>query len=379
MLVYFFLTLVILFSYVYFQLIFVQGWRKMPEYQPLIRSPFTAKVSVLIAARNEEKRIGACIQSLLAQDYPADLLEIIILDNHSTDHTVEVARSFSSERLNVIRLADWLVEAKTFKKETLDFGIAKATGEIILTTDADTEVPAGWVSTMVAYMEQNQLVVCTGPVRLDSISSFIERYQSLDLAGLMVVTGGGQYFNKLISANGANFGFKKAIFYQVGGYNDNLQVASGDDLFLIQKINEQTPDRVGYLKSKQAVVTSRALKTFASFWAQRKRWASKSSGLPHRPTKRISILTFLNSVMLGMHVLLMVIYGLPFLKLFIIHFLAKSLADYRVLREGNKYLEQKFTYPEWILAFFFNPFYIVYTGFSTLRPGYIWKDRSVLK
>ena len=377
MLIYFSFTLVILGTYFYFQWLFTRAWKRLPVYHPPFRQNLSKKVTVLIPTRNEADHIEACIQSLLSQDYPASLFEIIVLDNHSTDNTVKLANKYCSDRIKVFSLDQVLPEAETFKKEVLQFGIAQAQGEIILTTDADCLFTQKWVRTMVGYLEQYQLKMVTGPVQLSGNNKFIERYQQLDFAGLMIITGGGHASKKLISANGANLAFRREAYYLVGEYADNSQWASGDDLFLIQKMFLLVPESTSFVKSSAAIVTTSSLPRFSAFWHQRKRWASKSSGLPHRPTHRMHQLIFLNSLLLCMHILLTILYGSAYFGLFIIHLALKSMADYLVLDEGNTFFGQNFTRWDWIRSFLFNPYYIVRTGFSTLLPGYEWKARKV--
>jgi cellulose synthase/poly-beta-1,6-N-acetylglucosamine synthase-like glycosyltransferase len=92
-------------------------------------------VSVIVPARNEESCLGACLQSLAAQTGVP--LEIIVVDDHSTDRTREIALSFSNQQVRVIE-AGPLPPAWTGKNNAVTAGARVATGEWLLFTDADT-------------------------------------------------------------------------------------------------------------------------------------------------------------------------------------------------------------------------------------------------
>ncbi len=101
-------------------------------------------VSIIIAARNEEKKIGKCIKSLISQTYPENKFEIIITDDHSTDNTVAVINSFQKENIRIINLADFTQNKilNSYKKKSIETALQFAKGELIVTTDADCIAPA---------------------------------------------------------------------------------------------------------------------------------------------------------------------------------------------------------------------------------------------
>jgi ABC-type multidrug transport system fused ATPase/permease subunit len=129
------------------------------------------KVSVIVAARNEEERIGQCVESLLRQKYPQ--LEIIVVDDNSTDGTPEILASLSNrggERLRVIRL-DAPVEGWLGKCFALQQGARLATGDFILFTDADVifEPPAISKAVALAMSEQADMVCVFPKLELKSL------------------------------------------------------------------------------------------------------------------------------------------------------------------------------------------------------------------
>ena len=121
------------------------------------------KVSVVVAARNEEKSITGLLESLALQDYPQELLEVIIVNDNSTDRTPIVVSEFISSRKGQpgarIRL---IYNPFSGKKRAMRYGIEKSGGEIILTTDADCIAGPGWVRSH---------ATCYGRARSESVSS----------------------------------------------------------------------------------------------------------------------------------------------------------------------------------------------------------------
>ena len=112
------------------------------------------QVSIIIAARNEEQNIGSCLQALADQSYPADRFEIIVVDDRSIDDTQRIVQSYCRQFANIrlIQVTE-LTQGISPKKNALQKGIESASGQIILTTDADCIPEPGWVTAMVSYFE----------------------------------------------------------------------------------------------------------------------------------------------------------------------------------------------------------------------------------
>ncbi len=139
-----------------------KGWIEIPCYQPSQKPeqnelPF---VSVIIAARNEEKNIGDCIQSIINQTYPQNKFEIIVTDDHSTDNTVSIIRAFQKENIRVIHLSDFIESKKlnSYKKKSIETALQFAKGELIVTTDADCIAPPKWIETLSSFYEEKSPV-----------------------------------------------------------------------------------------------------------------------------------------------------------------------------------------------------------------------------
>jgi cellulose synthase/poly-beta-1,6-N-acetylglucosamine synthase-like glycosyltransferase len=235
----------------------------------------THKVSVIIPARNESGSIGRCLRGVLQQDYPAHLLQVIVVNDHSEDDTRSIAQSIaeSDSRLLVLDLPSQ--QGTAYKKAAVTFGIAHATGDIILTTDADCSAGPGWVSAMAAHFDRGVGMV-SGPVMLTGPSLFA-KLQTLEFMGLIAVGGGSIAAGTPNMCNGANLAYRKDLFEALGGFKGVDGIASGDDEFLLHRMAKSGKGSIAFAKCKDAIVSTPAQSGLRSFITQRRRWVSKST------------------------------------------------------------------------------------------------------
>jgi cellulose synthase/poly-beta-1,6-N-acetylglucosamine synthase-like glycosyltransferase len=142
------ITILLLVPYVVLILYFRKSWMTIPEFvSSKILPQDLPFVSIIIAARNEEKDIRDCIQSIIDQTYPQNKFEIIVTDDYSTDGTVSIIQSFKKENILVIHLADFIENKNlnSYKKKSIETALQFAKGELIVTTDADCIAPKKWI------------------------------------------------------------------------------------------------------------------------------------------------------------------------------------------------------------------------------------------
>ncbi len=238
------------------------------------RSSVTPTVSVVVAARNEADNIGRCVESLRAQDYNSELYEVIVADDRSTDGTFAILGGLGASwpGLRMIRI-ERTPDGVSPKKHALAAAIAAATGDIILQTDADCAVPAGWISGMVRAFEPGVgFVAGIAPYREDPglLNSFV-RHEYLWNAALVsasIALGHGTH------ASGRNMGFRRDIFARLGGYGEFAGVLSGDDTLLLHRIRRSGLAAAAVMPSPATHVTTDAPATFGAFLRQRVRHLS---------------------------------------------------------------------------------------------------------
>ncbi|MDX1906264.1 MAG: glycosyltransferase [Bacteroidia bacterium] len=332
-------------------------------------------VSLIIPARNEAARIEACLQSALGQDYPADRYEVILVNDHSEDHTAEIARRIAATAPN-LRVLDLTAVVNASKKAALTQAIAVARGEIILQTDADCTAGPAWVRTMAGQFGQMTGMV-SGPVLVTTGAAWLERLQSLELAGLVALGAGAIARNRPNLCNGANLAYRKAVFEEVGGFAGATRVASGDDEFLLQKIHALRRYEIRFAKCPEAIVQTPALPDWPSLKAQRLRWVSKARSYLNRRVNMIQLVSYLGFwtfPVLGA----LAWTGSGYGWLLALAIGAKLVADYGLMTKACMFLRKKFDWPEWLLLELVYIPYVLWIGLAgNLVKDYVWKGRRV--
>lgn len=381
----FYFIIISLLSIFYFvvQTIYTEGWKALPIWK--IPNNFQAKttISILIPARNEAENIGDCINSILNQTYPKHLFEIIILDDFSEDETPEIVANYYKngfENVRLIRMSDNISsdETQSFKKKAIEIGIQKATGELIVTTDADCIAQPNWLEFIGSLYDAKQPQFIAAPVNFHREQNDFERFQSLDFIGMMGITGAGIYTKIMRMCNGANLAYPKTIFEEVKGFQGIDNHASGDDMMLMQKIARIYPNDIFYLKNQNATIFTTAKPTLKSFINQRVRWSTKSKGYEEKQVTFILIGVWLFCVSVPFTFLATIFWGKIMLAAVFGQLLIKSFADYRLLKTTSTFFNRSDLMQTFWKASFYHLIYIIAVGFlGGVVKKYEWKGRVV--
>jgi poly-beta-1,6-N-acetyl-D-glucosamine synthase len=347
------------------------AWKEIPVFSPGQEQP-SVKLSVIIPARNEDRNIGKLLQALQEQTYLKELFEVIVVDDHSTDATAAIVRQFQSVKL--VQLKEDGINS--YKKKAIEAGIAASTGELIVTTDADCIPTNDWLKLLVAFKEEKRSVFIAAPVVIDCNNSFLQVFQAMDFMVLQGITGAAVYKQKMSMCNGANLAYERQAFYSVNGFAGVDHIASGDDMLLMHKIWKQYPDRVHYLKSKDAIVSTQPMKTWKAFFNQRIRWASKAKSYDDKRIFAVLFLVYL--VNLSFLVLLVAGCWYPLYWIYLAGlWVAKTLVEFPLFVSLTDFFAKQWARK---LFFFFQPLHILYTilsGFFGQFGKYEWKGRKV--
>ncbi|MBA2746001.1 MAG: glycosyltransferase [Flavisolibacter sp.] len=346
-----------------------KGWRKVKEGNPK-GAIGKVKVSVVIAARNEADNILRTLDSLDRQSYPKEFFEIIVVDDHSTDHTTEIVLQRQLINCRLIKQDTGIFS----KKQAIDKAIHAATGELILATDADCTLPPTWIETMAAFYSDHHAAFIAAPVKLHYGQNFIERFQSLDFMMLQGITASGIALDLHYMCNGANLAYPKKRFAEVNGFEGIDSVATGDDMLLMFKIKKSAPGKIFFLKNQTAMVSTAPMPTILSFLMQRRRWASKT---PVYEDKRlIGILAFVYFINLWMVVLTVAsFFSMAYLPLALGFLLIKALSEMIFLYPVAQFFNEKKLLK---YLFLYQPMHVVYTvfiGIWSQLGKYEWKGR----
>jgi hypothetical protein len=229
--------------------------------------------SVLVAARNEAATLPHLLQALQAQTLPPHQFEVLIADDHSTDGTTALVITAAQNSLFGLRLVT-LPPGHTGKKAALAAAEAQARAPWVVCTDADCRPGPGWLSAYADLIHPSVHFI-SGPVRLTPGGAWFDELLGLEFAGLVGVGAACIARGRPTMCNGANLAFRRATFHEVGGYADNVGLASGDDEFLLHKMHQRYPAGIRFLADARAVVDTPAPATLRTLLRQRVRWASK--------------------------------------------------------------------------------------------------------
>ena len=352
---------------------FTGGWFLTSRQSAVGSKGSYRKVSVVVAARNEEEFIADLLSDLLAQDYPEEMTEIIVVDDRSIDGTARIVEEFI-EKAATIRIQLIKIDGHTMggKKMALAKGVDHATGEIILTTDADCRVGLGWISEMVKGFQDKSCKMIFGPVTYFDGNRLSDHFQTLDYLGMMASGAGAALAGFPFMCSGASLAYQREAYYAVNGFRGNEDFLSGDDVFLLHKIKKEFGRKaVGFCMKKEALVRTYPADGFKNFISQRVRWASKSKGYKDLLSAYTALIVFIASFFM------MAVFFLGFLNpsLLLIFFgflIIKSLADFPLLWIVTTFTGQR-NLLKWFLPFqLIYTFYIVAAGILSLLNRRKW-------
>lgn len=340
----------------FFLLLWLYSWlRKIKPYRPTpVRD---VSLSVIIACRNESRNLKNILADIAGQDYPPDTLEVIVIDDNSTDGTFELASGFRNiKKMKVLR------NKGEGKKRAITTGVNEASGELIITTDADCRMGKDWISTIASFYSEYipDMIIC--PVILQDGRGFFGKFQELEFMGLQGITAASAAAGNSTMCNGANLAFRKEIYLH---HTKNLhyEISSGDDVFLLHSIKNEMGSGILWLESPEATVIAAQAKTPVSFIGQRNRWISKGRAFRDRFTILLAIVTFV-TILIQIFTLLAGISDPAFLLSFFIVLVLKSVPDFLILnntagRYGKKkllrwFLPSQLIYPFYVLAVVLN-------------------------
>ncbi|MDX5347722.1 MAG: glycosyltransferase, partial [Hymenobacteraceae bacterium] len=274
---------VIIFRRLYF-------WLRLPATVLPANHKSVTFLSVIVPVRNEALIVKRLLSDLEKQSYPLSLFEVIVVDDHSDDDTVEVVKDFAASSTIPVKL---LTNEGALKKAAVKTGIAAAKGTLLVFTDGDCRVQPDWLAIIEYCYTQHQAKCISGPVCFEPATSVFDRMQFVEFASLVGVGAASMAMNSPNMCNGANIAYEKDAFEAVGGFKGNEHVASGDDEFLMHKLHRQYPGKVVFLKADAATVFTATQPSVSSFVQQRVRWASKWRAYQNKKVQLLAVIVFL--------------------------------------------------------------------------------------
>jgi cellulose synthase/poly-beta-1,6-N-acetylglucosamine synthase-like glycosyltransferase len=375
------ITLLLAVLYGLMILYFKFGWDAMPLFVPGVETGSWPGFSIIIPARNESAHIINRLSDIIAQNYPAEDFEIIVMDDFSEDDTAQRVLEFIKDHpgfnIRLIRMADEPAgNRNSYKKLAITTGIRYSRFDWIVTTDADCRNGPKWLETFASVIRLKNPQLISAPVIFSAPQDFFGKFQALEFTGLIGIGASSISRQHPNMCNGANLAYRKTAFNEIDGFEGNDKLASGDDEFLMHKIHNKWPEDIVFLKNTDAIVYTQPAETYSGFISQRRRWVSKS-----RKYARKSITAILGGAYLFHACLFLCIIAAIFnpwyLLVFITAFGIKVAAEYAFLKNLTGFFRQQNILGGIVLSAFLYIFYVLFIGIYGNFGTYEWKGREV--
>lgn len=357
------------------------GFRKLKvfslkDFQPL--TPF----SIIVPFRNEAENLPILLKSIAELKYPIDLFEVILINDSSEDNSEGIIRHSIENSGITMELIQNKRVSNSPKKDAISEAIKKSKFNWLATTDADCQLPKNWLKTLDGFIQTARLngnrsapfMIC-GPVLYKTDGSFLQDFQLLDGISLQAAAMGSFGLKIPILCNGANLAYKKDAFEHVGGFSGNDHIASGDDIFLMEKMKKSFPDRVKFLNSPELIVFTKPQPSWKELINQRIRWASKTT----RTNNGFSLLTggiILLTNLVFLFLPLAVIFDLQNSLLYLMFLVLKILIDFALIRLTAHFFNQPISFFKFPIMAMVYSSVIVMVAFEGLNGKYSWKGRT---
>ncbi len=361
---------------------FIIGFDRVKQFNLTEIEP-TTSFSIIIPFKNEAENLPGLLKSVSNLEYPSNLFEVILVNNGSNDDSINIIKkiqdaSLSKEKAIQFKILESEHKSTSPKKHAITKGVSNAAFSWIITTDADCIISKYWLKSFDNFIQKNSVKLIVAPVIYFGIDTFLKRFQTLDFISLIGSTIGGFGIGKPFLCNGANMAYTKDLFRELKGFQGNTHIASGDDIFFLEKVVKQYPNDVHYLKTELAFVKTKPQPDIKSLISQRVRWAAKSSSYKNLFGKITGFLVLLMNASLICCLLLTLLGHLNFKFLGYI-FVIKFSIDYLLIYKTARFLDQEEYLSTYLFSSFIYPFFSVYVALISFFIGYKWKGNYYKK
>lgn len=345
-------------------------WKKKVDFSPadngLIRN---VHLSILIPFRNEALHLPQLLQALGQQSLDRRHWECIFINDHSEDQGPEL---ISRNPVDHFRLISSPGEGK---KKAIDAGVSVARGNFYVQTDADCVMGAEWLKTIYDQLTRREALVIAGPVCIQFPVNALDYFQAFDFIAFMGMTHLGIQTGLWHLANGANLTYDRVAYHRMKNTHQEVDLASGDDMFLMQAAAEINKEKIFFLQNPAITVETRAIQDPGAFIQQRLRWGSKTGKLKDWKLKLALGFTALFSLLLIIALTYSLFTGKGWKEL-AIFWLSKWTIDFIYLRSLAPFFNQKIPWRPYLICALAYPFYLgLMVILSIFKRNYEWKGR----
>lgn len=321
------------------------------------------QISVIIAARNEEKNIKTVIDSLLNITYPESDFEVIIVDDNSSDSTYKITKELTKTKTNFS-----VISAKNkiypFKRGALQIGINASKYPYIAITDADCILPLNWLESISNSFNEYDFICGISPfIQNRSLVNNVSCFENLKSVLLNVFL---HLLGLSFSSTARNIAFTKETFNNIGGFSNTLDTMSGDDDLLIREAKKHKI-RIGLNTKKEAFVYTNTKSSFSEYFNQKARHTQTSIHYTFSHKVFLAIWHLFNII----SIISPVLYFIN--PLFLIPFIVKISMDIVIAKTYEDVFRYKFSFPVIIILIYLYEVFIIYNFLSSQIIKPVWK------
>ena len=326
-------------------------------------------VSIVIAARNEEGNIGACLDSIAALTYATGALQVIIVDDRSSDSTATIVQQYIDRYPHITMIhASPPSDHLHGKTNAIAQGVDHATGEILMFTDADCLVPPGWVEETVKYFDREDIGLVAGFTYLKGSGPFA-CFQALDWLALFSSAAAAVRLGTPATAVGTNLCVRRAAYDAIGGYRA-IPFSVTEDYALFHAVASSSSYSVRFPMDPGTINESLPCTSWRQLYRQKKRWFAGGKGMQLRHQ-----MVFLAAYALNALLILVPILGWSpiWLSAFGLKLAVDLLFTLPSLATFNRWHLLR-CWPLYELYYFL--YILVYPPIVLIGSKIVWKDRS---
>jgi cellulose synthase/poly-beta-1,6-N-acetylglucosamine synthase-like glycosyltransferase len=355
-------------------------WHRLGDYKVktlYYRNPeYATAFSIVVAFRNEESNLPILLESILNMDYPEDRFELLLVDDDSTDNSRQVI-----EQTLQNKTIDWQIisserKSKSPKKDAVTSGVKHAKYSWIVSTDADCKVPVNWLVGFNHIIKELEPKMICGQVFVEESNDFFSEYQKFEMLALQGITKGSFGWDRPILCNGANLAYSREAFSEVNGFEGNNALASGDDVFLMQKFREYFDGKVFFLKDVDHTVVTQPAKGFKNMISQRIRWAAKTTKMKGARIKWTGMFVFLMNLWLIAGLVYFTFFSREYLLEYSLFWFIKLVFDDWFATDSAESIRPKINRKLVFFTGLVYPFISSYVSVRSLFGSYRWKGRE---
>ena len=232
-----------------------------------------------------------------------------------------------------------------------------------------------WLKLYDDFICSNDVVFVAAPVMFTRPKTILSLFQFIDFMALQATTAAAVAAGFHSMCNGANLAYNKSVFLEVGGFRGIDNIASGDDMLLMNKIKNKYPSKIGYLFHRNAIAITEPMPTWKAFYNQRIRWASKADSYKDKTLLPTLILIYLFNLSIIIWFVAS-IFNVTLWLFAVVLLTIKIIVEWRFLKVGFQF----FGKVNLINFFLLQPLHILYiviAGWLGKFGSYSWKERKV--